>query len=154
MAHLFYLAKLIFLLLLACFCFYFFGLPLFIKYFAKEVTVVESLEKRGFLKSPSITICPDVAWKNSSLSDIELVGYFKEQCPMARSAQEFKNCVENRTYNLSETIESASHGFVSRTAKNLSDPGLWTWDMSLAAWGRCFTLNYETNLTMDQVKDS
>ena len=75
MAHLFYLAKLIFLLLLACFCFYFFGLPLFNKYFAKEVTVVESLEKRGFLKSPSITICPDVSWKNSSLSGIEPVGY-------------------------------------------------------------------------------
>ena len=73
---------------------------------------------------------------------------------MARSAQEFKNCVENRTYNLSETIESASHGFLSRTAKNLSDPGFWTWDMSLPVGGRCYTLNYEANLTMDQEKDS
>ena len=154
MTHLFYFAKLIFLLLLACLCFYFFGLPLFNKYFAKEVTVVESLEKRDFLKSPSITICPDVSWKNSSLSGIEPVGYFKEQCPMAKSAQEFKSCVENRTYNFSETIESASHGFVSRTAKNLSDPGLWTWDMPLAVGGRCYTLNYEANLTMDQTKDS
>ena len=73
---------------------------------------------------------------------------------MAKSAQEFKNCVENRTYNFSETIESASHGFVSRTAKNLSDPGLWTWNMSLAAFGKCYTLNYSSNLTMDQERDS
>ena len=43
---------------------------------------------------------------------------------------------------------------MSRTAKNLSDPGFWTWDVSLAVGGRCYTLNYEANLTMDQEKDS
>ena len=91
MAHFFYLAKLVFLLLLASACFIFFGLPLFKKFFAKEVIVVESLEKRDFLKSPTITVCPDLAWINSSKNGFEPLGYFKEQCPTAKTVEEFEN---------------------------------------------------------------
>ena len=139
MAHFFYLAKLVFLLLLASACFIFFGLPLFKKFFAKEVIVVESLEKRDFLKSPTITVCPDLAWINSSKNEFVPVGYFKEQCPTAKTAEEFENCVENKTYDLSETIEATSHGVTTKSMKNLSDPDFWTWDM--VALGKCYTLN-------------
>ena len=59
-----------------------------------------------------------------------------------------------RTYDLSETIEATSHGVTSKSMKNLSDPDFWTWDMTMVALGKCYTLNYSSNLTMDQERDS
>ena len=57
-----YTSKIIFLLCLMGICFFGFGLPSIKRFFDKETTVTESVEKKDSLKPPAITVCPE-RWK-------------------------------------------------------------------------------------------
>ena len=43
----------------------------------------------------------------------------------------------------------SAHGTNTHNHKNLSDFNVWTWDMTLPALGRCYTLDYDVPVGID-----
>ena len=148
-------SKIIFLLFLIGICFFGFGLDFISRFCASEITVNESVEQKQALKPPAITICPQVGWKNSNTST---EAGFKVNCEKANSAEKFWNCLEEKTYNFSEIVLSATHGlpdFPDRKVKNLSDEKqFWKWSTPNRQLGKCHTLLYEQPLQIDMTDDA
>ena len=114
-----------------------------------------------FLSPNSVTfcnssICSELGWINSSVMN----GNFKLHCANESTSEGFLACVENRTFGFKDLVFSASHGQVydggslEYFKKNLSDFKFWTWDMSVPAQGRCYTLNYNVPVSIDAMADS
>ena len=115
----------------------------------------ESVEKNDRLRPPSITICSTVGWVGGNNSPaLELDGNFKVHCPNEITLEGFLACIEQKTFNFSDLVVSAFHGSSQKyIQKDLSDFKYWTWDMSLPALGRCYTLNYNVALGIDALTD-
>ena len=69
-------------------------------------------------------------------------------CAGANTSQGFQDCVEQETFNNSAKAQRGV-GF-----QRFVDPSLWTWDVTAAIDGRCFTLNFDEPLTIDLSVDS
>ena len=154
MVHLLRILQLAFFLSLFSICFFGFGLPCIKKFFANEITVSEFVEKKTSLKPPAVTICP-LMWKPDS-PPIMPLGHFKNNCGDASGANDFSDCVANKTSGINEVVVSATQGYQSNVVSNLSvsDPGLWSSDLTMAMFGRCYALNYDQLLKVDQETDS
>ena len=154
MVHFLHILQMAFFLSLSTICFFGFGLPCLKRFFDNEITVREFVEKKTSLKPPAITVCPQ-KWKPDS-PPIMPVGHYKKKCGDANDTQDFIDCVANKTFGIREVIVSATQGYQSNVVRNLSvsDPHLWTWDMTMAMVGRCYTLHYEQLLKVDQETDS
>ena len=154
MVHLLHILKMAFFLSLASICFFGFGLPCIKRFFANEITLNEFVKKKTSLKPPAVTICPQM-WKPDSPPVMPL-GHFKTNCRDANNTKDFSDCVRNKTFGISEVIVSATQGYQSNVVSNLSvsDPQLWTSDMTMAMVGRCYTLNYEQLLKVDEETES
>ena len=154
MVHLLHILKMAFLVALLSACFFGFGLPCINRFLADEITVNEFVTKNTSLKPPAITICP-LMWKNDS-PPIMPRGHYRKNCADASGAEEFIDCVESQTHGINEVIVNATHGYSSNVTAELelSDPNLWTSDMTLAMNGRCYTLNYNRQLKVDKEIDS
>ena len=154
MVHLLHILKMAFFLSLASICFFGFGLPCIRRFFANEITVNEFVKKKTSLKPPAVTICPQM-WKPDSPPVMPL-GHYKTNCRDANNTKDFSDCVRNKTFGISEVIVSATQGYQSNVVSNLSvsDPQLWTSDMTMAMVGRCYTLNYDQLLKVDQETES
>ena len=59
----------------------------------------------------------------------------------------------NKTYGFEEMIQSATRGFLHNAEENFNDPRLWTWDLTLAVVGRCYTLNHDHLLQLNPLTD-
>ena len=68
-------------------------------------------------------------------------------CPGAKTSEEFKDCIEIETFNNSATARQGIAG-------NHLNPSAWTWDVTAAIDGRCFTLNFDQLLSIDISVDS
>ena len=66
----------------------------------------------------------------------------------ANTSQGFQDCVEQETFNNSAKAQRGV-GF-----QRFINPSLWTWDVTAAIDGRCFTLNFDEPLTIDLSVDS
>ena len=152
MAHLLRILQMAFFVSLLTICFFGFGLPCIKRFFDKEITVTESVEKKDSLKPPAITVCPE-RWK-PDIPPILPFGHYKNKCRGANNTKDFEECVENKTFGFNELIVSARQGLLSNIVKNLSDPRLWTSDLTLVLTGRCYTLNYDQLLKVDQETES
>ena len=150
MAFFIHVLKMIFLFCLIGVCFFVFGFDFIARFLARETTVNESLEQKQALKPPAITICPQVGWKNSNFS----TAGFRVHCKNANSSDMFWKCLEERTYNFSEIILSATHGHPLNVVKTLTDgPKFWTWSTPGRSEGRCFTLLYDQHFQIDMKTD-
>ena len=118
-----------------------------------QVTLVESVEKNEKLRFPAITLCVIPGWANWP-GDARFVGVYKRQCQNETTAERFLGCIKNNTFSFKDLVVSASHGYpFTNTFKNLSDFSFWTWDMTVAVAGRCYTLDYNVPVGIDQEKD-
>ena len=150
-----HILEIVFFLSLSSICFFGFGLPCIKRFFDNEVTVNEFVEKKTSLKPPVVTICPRM-WKTDSPPVMPL-GHYKSNCGDANNTEDFSDCVTKKTFGISEVIVSATQGYQSNVVNNLSDfsdPLLWTSDMTMAMVGRCYTLNYDQLLKVDEETES
>ena len=146
--------KLAFFLSLFSICFFGFGLPCIKRFFDSEISVKEFVEEKASLKPPAITVCPQM-WKPDS-PPVMPIGHYKNNCGEANDAKGFEDCVEHKTFGIDEVIVEATQGYLSNIVRNLpvSDSQLWTSDMTMAMLGRCYTLNYDQLLEVDQETES
>ena len=144
--------KTTFFLSLFSVCFIRFGLPCLKKFLANKVIVNEFVTKNISLKPPAITICPQ-KWKNQP-SPMTAIGNYRKNCENANGANDFSDCVANKTFGFDEVILFAQQGIEDVSAIKLSDPNLWTSDMTLTTGGRCYTLKYDQELKVDFRTDS
>ena len=68
-------------------------------------------------------------------------------CQGANTSEKFQGCVERETFNNSAKARQGIAG-------NFLPPAAWTWDVTAAIDGRCFTLNFEQLLSIDISVDS
>ena len=148
MAEVLQVAKVGFLLALIVGHFFAFGLPYLQKYLQHSIGVQEKREKSAALNPPAITFCPYGAnlggWKNAT--DMNPTQNLRLRCDKVPTTSEgFLSCIEEKTFDLRETIADARHGFLPPN-KNPSNSKFWSWDMSVAVAGRCYTFNYNQSL--------
>ena len=136
-----------------------FLIPGFKRFLAGEVGVVVSTEEAKSLPAPAVTLCPYEyhfqGWKNSSPVEPIIMDSYILRCKDASTTQDFVTCIENKTFNLNETLPyGASHGLGHSLNNQLMNPKFWIEDMTTAVNGRCFTLNYTAHLSTDMETDS
>ena len=147
--------KVVFLLCLISICFFRFNFPSIKKFLDDEVIINESVEKHNSLRPPAITICPR-KWKPESMPVIDTT-YYENYCGYASTplttAEDYMACVTNKTYGFEEMVQSATRGFSHNAEENFTDARLWTWDLTLAVVGRCYTLNHDHLLQLNPLTD-
>ena len=143
--------KVLFLLCLICVCFFGFSFKSIKRFLDEEVIIHESVEKQDALRPPAITICPQ-HWKIESEPHLD-TAHYENHCGNASTAEDYEACVTNKTYSFEEMVQSAIRGAFDRVEEDLTDPELWTWDVTFAAMGRCYTLNYDQLLKLNPLKD-
>ena len=81
-------------------------------------------------------------------------GAYKAECQNVTTAQGFSSCIKNKTFSFNDLVVSAARGdYGTENEKDLSDFNLWTWDMTSPAVGRCYTLDYDVPVGINQKKD-
>ena len=145
--HLLEVLKVVFLLCLVSVCFFHFSFPAIKRFLDQKIIINESVEKYNALRPPVITICPK-KWKQDSVPHADTTKY-ERYCGNASTAEDYEACVTNETYGFKEIIQNATRGIWLSGVDNLTDPQLWTWDVTFTAVGRCFTLNYHQLLRLN-----
>ena len=142
--------KMVFLLCLISVCFFGFNYESIKRFLDEEVIIHESVEKHDGLRPPAITICPK-KWKTKSAPQRDTIHY-ERHCGNAYTAEDYEDCVTNKTYGFEEMIEFAIRGSqlenLSETM-TLSNSQLWSWDLTFVGVGRCFTFNYDQLLKLN-----
>ena len=135
--------------LLALF-FLFFGIPSFKKYMENGISISQTNQKIGNKSSPVVTICASdigldsiIGWKNNSgdwenLLDIE--------CGKPTSVEETRACIDKKTYNIDDILEIARYG---ENSISLTEPGIWTSDITMIGTGKCYALTNHYSLGTD-----
>ena len=143
------LLKVIFLLCLISICFFQFNFQSIKRFLDDEVIIHESVEKHDALKPPAITVCPK-KWKPESGPQLD-AAHYENHCGNASTREDFEACVTNKTFSLEEMIQCAMRGL--NQVEDLTDPQLWTSDVTFAVLGRCYTLDYDQLFTINPLKD-
>ena len=153
-------AKLVFVAVLAFIFLYFFGYPAFDRYLEKSVLIKVSTTsppkgKKGLLP-PAITLCPKTpskpyatGWKNSSGDYHQAIN---SECDNPRVREDVINCIEEKTYKLSEILSVAFDGM--KNPRNLLNMSYWTSDLTYTSDGKCYTLEYQKLFSADFEQDS
>ena len=137
-----------FLLCLVSVCFLRFSFPAIKRFLDDKVIINESIEKHNSLRLPAITICPK-KWKSALQVDSN---HYERHCGNASTAEDYMTCVTNKTYGFEEIVQSATRGS-RQIVEDSTNPKLWTWDVTFAAVGRCYTLNYDQLLKLNPSED-
>ena len=150
------LGKACFLLFLLLTHLVLFGVPALQRFLEAGVTVEESVEQAASLPAPAVTICPSEkyfsAWKNTTR--YMFYDAYEAMCGEAASAQDVKDCVEEKTFNLTETFPFGSQQGMGLLVEDLSSQDFWISDTTVAVAGRCYTLNFTKHLRADVEEDS
>ena len=112
--------------------------------FRFKVTVEESLERNEKLRPPVIAVCPLPGWVNGIHSPHPIRDY----CQNESTSAGFHACIENQTFSFDEVVIAARHGWDNW---NLSDFKYWSWYMSFPGLPRCYALDYDVPLGVDQL---
>ena len=152
MASLLTSARLLLFVILSLSWVFLFLIPGIKRFEEKNTTFEEWTEDASSLPPPSITLCPFEkayqGWKNVTKPIFR--NTYQQRCAGANSSEEFLECYEQKTFNLTETFPNgAGQGMGSMYREVLMDPDLWLPDMTKASNGRCFTLNYTESLRAD-----
>ena len=159
LSWLYHSAKLLFLLSLATIQLIIFGIPSIGRFASSGIAEEKIIESQNALKPPGVTLCPfhhgQQGWRGASPDDgIEHPDNqsYTRWCSEAKNTTEaFESCVDEKTFDLKESVLRGRHGTANKA--NLSSPEFWTWDITTAFVGRCFSLNYEQQLGTDVLKD-
>ena len=158
MASLYGVGKIAFFISLCIFHSIFFGYPAFQRYLDASVSVEEWIEPshNHTLPAPAVTLCPFEkyfnGWKNT-INPTYLNNY-DVNCPEASSPEDFVRCLEQKTFNFSETVQQSHQGIGPTVIQNFSSPSSWISDSSVGLSGRCYTLNYTGGLGTDLMDDA
>ena len=77
---------------------------------------------------------------------------YARYCSEANTTESFERCVREKTFDLKDAVLFAQHG--AKEFVNLGRPEFWTWDITTAFVGKCFTLNYDQDMGTDVLKDT
>ena len=133
--------KLIFIIILAIIFLTFFGHPSLKNYQANETLISEKKVQFKPGDSPAITIAVREekgghhGWKAGHQSDnvfIDMIGHF---CSKFTSFNETVQCINDKTYNLSEVVENAETGMTT-----LNGPSSWNTDIFFFFYAKVNTL--------------
>ena len=133
--------KFVFTFTLLLIFFFYFGLPSWNKFQAKEVLINKRKIITSDIAPPAITFCTTNAWKNASDSNVS-ESLIVSHCNESNSFEEALECIENETYNLTETVPRA----ISNDGTDISNSSFWINDISLTYLGKCHTLNNSVSL--------
>ena len=158
LSWLFHSAKTLFLLSLATTQLIIFGIPSIERFASSGIAEEKIIESPKALKPPGVTLCPfqhsQQGWRDAKaddgISNPDNQSYTR-YCPQADTTEAFESCVDKKTFDLTEAVLSGQHGF--ENSKNLSSPLFWTWDVTTAFVGKCFSLNYDQDLGTNVLKD-
>ena len=142
----------------------FFGLPSLKKYQAKEVFINKQKISIDDISPPAVTFCAldketTSGWKFDNFSDYEeydvelenvddldLSSDILTQCNDSNSVKEVYECVDDKTFNLTETVPYFMSEITPLNVTDISNSSFWTNDISLATLGKCHTLNNSVSL--------
>ena len=156
------LLKILFLLTLISVFLYFFGLPSWRKYQAKEVFINKQKISIHDIPPPAITFCAvkdGSSWKpdntssedyrdydNYAESDDDLGSFILGQCAGSNTVEEVFSCVEAKTFSFTETIPDASSEISFLNFTDISSPAFWIPEITFPYVGKCHTLNNSVSL--------
>ena len=136
---------------------YFFGLPSWRKYQAKEVYINKHKISIHDIPPPAITFCAlnhKSSWKpdNSSTeanmdevnyADIEYTpkSFILRKCENSNTVEEIFDCVDDKTFSFAETIPAASSEVSFLDFSDISSPAFWISEITIPYMGKCHTLN-------------
>ena len=159
------LLKISFFLSLFASFLYFFGLPSWRKYLAREVFISRQKISIHEIPPPAITFCAEKqgeAWRSDNSSSEIIPGHeigvemdiiakhsILNQCKDSHTVEEVYNCVDAKTFNLTEIIAEAFVASSATSRSNSSDiarPEFWIPEISLTSMGKCHTLNNSVSL--------
>ena len=149
-------SKLLFLLSLATTQLIIFGIPCIERFASSGIAEEKIIESQKGLKPPGITLCPSQHGQQGWREPDKTIRHPDNQsytrwCPEANTAEAFESCIKEKTFDLKETVIRGLHGAVGSV--NLSSPEFWTWDLTTAFVGRCFSLNYDQEMGTDILRD-
>ena len=142
----------------------FFGLPSWKKYQAKEVFINKQKISIDDISPPAVTFCAldqetTSGWKFDNMSDYEedysdpenlneldLRTDILTQCNDSNSVKEVYECVDGKTFNLTETVPYPLSEITPINFADISNSSFWTNDISLVTLGKCHTLNNSVSL--------
>ena len=133
---------------------YLFGEPAIERYLAKKVMVVTSTRETGGTEAPALTLIAigknaSTGWKKEGLR-APLVDAF---CGELSQNQSIQGCIEENTYNISETSKSVNIGVPGNHISNVVADS-WIEDFTFSFMGRTYTLNITKKLQYDSLNDS
>ena len=155
MSTIFAIGRFVFLAGLVISHFFFFAIPAYKEYTAKSVAVEVFEEDAKYLPPPTITLCPYKywfsGWKNATVATPNFLGSYGEHCEDAETKEDILQCIENKTFNLTDTLPARA--FRGIMVDDISSSDFWITDFTAAVDGRCFTLNYTEPMGADILKD-
>ena len=158
LSWLYHSAKPLFLLSLATTQLIIFGIPSIERFASSGIAEEKIIESQKALKPPGVTLCPfqhsQQGWRDAKAEDgVENpdTQSYTRWCPHADTTEAFESCVNEKTFALAETVLRGHHGF--ENSENLGSPVFWTWDVTTAFVGRCFSLNYDQDLGTNVLDD-
>ena len=153
------LGRPIFLLSLTLLQLFFFGLPALEKFSKSGVGEEKMVEKGRSLRPPAVTLCPYRynynGWKKATEANGGITeSMYQTWCEAANTTEEFEACIANETFSLDDAVLCASKGKLCLTkqtghGQNLTSSEFWSWDVTAALDGRCYTLDFDQQIGMD-----
>ena len=143
------MGKVLFITILATIFLIHFGLPSYLKYKENETLISETKVNINWNKPPAVTVIAwrqqsEKGWKEESDSDKEYLG---KNCNISQEFQELTECINSKTFNLSEMLEKATSE--DHTTKDLTNNSFWTEDFSNFDLGKSFSLNHSYEIEKD-----
>ena len=143
--------------------FFFFGLPSWKKFQAREVLINKRKIITTEIAAPAITICGFQfetwdGWKNDDSNKTGLNNnmpdfFILNKCKEPHSVEEALECINTKTYNLTETVSHAwTDSSNTSTVIDILNSSLWISDVSFTEFGKCHTLNDSVSLSSSNWK--
>ena len=136
--------KLVFITTLGTIFLIYFGHPSYLKYKKNQTLISETKVDFNRNKPPAITV---LAWRKQKEVGWKEKSNLTENCDVSQDFKDIIECIDNKTFNLSEILEQATSGDESKT--DITNASFWTEDLSNFQAGRCYSLNQSYDIGTD-----
>ena len=133
-----FICRLVFTGILAVLFVLYFGFPSYTKFMDGDTMITEERVKFNPVNPPAITVVAWTTelmegWKDGPEDALQL----KDFCNTSASYSDIVQCVNHKTFNISDIVEMATFGIDG----NVTNSKYWTEDLSRVISGKAFTLN-------------